>query len=251
MSSLHSSFILSSFPPPLAHVAPVLGANVNHFPAVSISTTPTTIPSTTTPLILPNITTLVSIKLDADNYLLWKSQFEPILICNDLLGYVDGTFPCPPKLVHDSNGALVVNSAYSAWVKTDKCLCSLPNSTMTVEILQEVHDLHTSREIWAALARRFTDHCAVKEIGLKLEFHNATKKFDQSMTDYLRHLKLIADSLTAINCSISNKDLVIQALNGLPPEYDPFVTTVTNGLLSLSFGDLRSRLLIQEQCFLA
>ena len=36
------------------------------------------------------------------------------------------------------------------------------------------------------------------------------------MFDYLQHLKSIADSLTAIYCSVSNKDLVIQALNGLP-----------------------------------
>lgn len=48
---------------------------------------------------IPNVSHLVSIKLDRYNYLLWKSQFLPILRSNDLIGFVDGTKSCPPKLV--------------------------------------------------------------------------------------------------------------------------------------------------------
>ena len=141
----------------------------------------------------------------------------------------------------------MVNTSYSTWVKTDQCIRSLINSTLTAEIFREVHDIRTSQEIWLALGQHFTNHYAAKGIGLKLDFQNTVKKPDQSMFGYLQQLKSITDSLIAINCSVFDKDLVIQALNGLPSEYDPFVTMVTNGPTILSFGDLRSRLLIQEE----
>lgn len=34
---------------------------------------------------------------------MWKSQFLPILRSNDLIGFVDGTKSCPPKLVVADN----------------------------------------------------------------------------------------------------------------------------------------------------
>ncbi|XP_074361892.1 uncharacterized protein LOC141702102 [Apium graveolens] len=40
-----------------------------------------------------SITTLISIKLTASNYLLWHSQFVPLLRSQKLMGYIDGTIP--------------------------------------------------------------------------------------------------------------------------------------------------------------
>lgn len=54
---------------------------------------------------ISNITSLVSIRLDRDNYLLWKSQFLPVLKANKLLKYVDGTALCPEKFLKDKDGA--------------------------------------------------------------------------------------------------------------------------------------------------
>jgi len=64
------------------------------------SSSSTTIPSldfTSLTFTLPNSTPLNIVKLDGPNYLDWVSQFLHILQCNDLLGIVDGSEPCPPK----------------------------------------------------------------------------------------------------------------------------------------------------------
>ena len=45
----------------------------------------------------PNITPLISIKLDGTNYLQWVSQFLPILRSYDLLSIVDGLEVCLDK----------------------------------------------------------------------------------------------------------------------------------------------------------
>lgn len=64
------------------------------------------------------------------------------------------------------------------------------------------------------------------------------------MSYYFRHLKLIANSLTVINFSISYKELAIQALGGFLFEYDHFVTIVTNNPKILALSGLRSHVLI-------
>uniref|UniRef100_A0A5K0VLU3 Retrotransposon Copia-like N-terminal domain-containing protein n=1 Tax=Nymphaea colorata TaxID=210225 RepID=A0A5K0VLU3_9MAGN len=43
---------------------------------------------------------LVSIKLNRDNYLLWRSQLESIMDSQDLLQFVDGTQVEPPKKIN-------------------------------------------------------------------------------------------------------------------------------------------------------
>ncbi|KAA8549295.1 hypothetical protein F0562_000979 [Nyssa sinensis] len=45
----------------------------------------------------PNIGHLVSIKLSDSNYLIWSSQIVPVLKSHDLMGFVDGSEPCPSK----------------------------------------------------------------------------------------------------------------------------------------------------------
>lgn len=59
----------------------------------------TTIRNTNEPnntLITINIAAQTPLKLTSTNYLSWKPQFQTLLIGYDLLGYVDGTKPCPP-----------------------------------------------------------------------------------------------------------------------------------------------------------
>lgn len=48
---------------------------------------------------IPNISHLVSIKLDRTNYILWLAQFLPFLRSTDLIGFVDGTKPCLEKFL--------------------------------------------------------------------------------------------------------------------------------------------------------
>ena len=51
-----------------------------------------------------------SIKLDRDNYLLWKLQLENVIIANELKGFINGTCPSPPKLMNNT-----LNPKYTQW----------------------------------------------------------------------------------------------------------------------------------------
>ena len=84
--------------PPQPDTTPALGQT-------SMSGT-TTI--TGTPLISLNASSQIPFKLakDGTNFASWKSQLTNLLFGYDLLGFVDGTHPCPPS----------TDPAYSLWL---------------------------------------------------------------------------------------------------------------------------------------
>ena len=51
--------------------------------------------------VILNLSNPVSMHLDCHNYLLWRSQFEPLLLSHDLIGFVDGSNTCPEKYQRD------------------------------------------------------------------------------------------------------------------------------------------------------
>ncbi|XP_048504606.1 uncharacterized protein LOC125499617 [Beta vulgaris subsp. vulgaris] len=69
------------------------------------------------------------------------------------------------------------------------------------------------------------------------------------MDGYLSEIKVIVDSLAAIQCPVSNQDLVQYALFGLDrdSEYNHSVTTLLHYPFPISFDDLRPKLLLHEQ----
>lgn len=108
----------------------------------------------------PNLTPLVSIKLESSNYLLWVSQFLPILRSHDLMGMVDGTDPCPPKFHLDEEGkeTTTINPDFAIWQKKDQYLLSWLNATLTENVLSSVYGLNTSQKVWNLLASWFASH---------------------------------------------------------------------------------------------
>jgi hypothetical protein len=49
-------------------------------------------------LITINTSAQAPLKLTSSNYISWKLQFQTLFIGYDLLGYIDGSKPCPPLL---------------------------------------------------------------------------------------------------------------------------------------------------------
>ncbi|KAJ8634715.1 hypothetical protein MRB53_008982 [Persea americana] len=80
-----------------------------------------------------NIGSLISIKLDNQNYLLWKSQFLPVLRAHDMIGFVDGSHPCPPEFMLDSAGhaSKEVNPHYLTWIQQDQNVLYWINATLS------------------------------------------------------------------------------------------------------------------------
>jgi hypothetical protein len=71
----------------------------------------------TTPFVPPNTTQNTLLKLDSGNYTSWLTQINPILRTHELMGFVDGSEPCPPKTIIGDEGKATPNPEYHTWNK--------------------------------------------------------------------------------------------------------------------------------------
>jgi len=115
------------------------------------------------------------------------------------------------------------------------------------DTLSEVRDLLHTIQVWQRLESRFNVMSLGVALDLKRMLTNISLEHDQSMDSYLRSIKTIVDALAAIQCAISDLELIQFTTTGLPKDYDSFVTTYSMLPRSTSFDDLRSKLLLFEQ----
>ena len=69
------------------------------------------------------LSTAISVKLDRDNYSVWRSQVLPAIIGHNLQGFVDGTKTCLPEFLEskDDEGKItrINNVEYEQWRRED------------------------------------------------------------------------------------------------------------------------------------
>ena len=96
--------------------------------------------STTAAFVVPNVTSLVIVKLEGPNYMSWAIQFTPALCTFDLLGIVDGSEVCPSKFVADAEGkpTSTINPAFLVWQKKDQFVLAWLNATLTEKVLSTI-----------------------------------------------------------------------------------------------------------------
>ena len=76
---------------------------------------------------------------------------------------------------------------------------------------------------------------------------NVSKGSDQTMEDYLHHIKTLFDFLAAIQSLVFDLELIQFTTSGLPSNYHTFTTTYSMLPNSHMFDDLRSKLIFYEQ----
>jgi hypothetical protein len=197
--------------------------------------------------VVPNFNQFLTYKLDENNYLLWLSQIVPILKGHELMGIVDGSEPCPPQFLTNAEGKEVLNPLYSIWIKKDQCLLSWINVTLTETVLASVYGLHTSQQVWAALASRFASQSRSRVSHLKRQLQSLHQG-SKTCAEYLKTAKGWANQLAVIGRPTDDEDLISYIISGLNPTFNAFVTSY--GLATrdnpLSFADFQDELLNHE-----
>ena len=179
-----------------------------------------------------HVSSFVTLKLNNSNYLLWKTQFESLLSCQKLIGFVNGVVSPPPRTRSEVSGDTTVeveNPQYESWFCTDQLVRSWLFGTLSVEVLGYVHNLQTSRDVWISLAENFNKSSVVREFALRRNLQLLTKK-EKSLSAYCRDFVAICDALSSIGKPIDESMKIFGFLNGLGREYDPITTVVQSSL---------------------
>ncbi|KAL5766857.1 hypothetical protein ACOSP7_017474 [Xanthoceras sorbifolium] len=140
------------------------------------------------------------LKLDHDNYVIWKSQVLPAIRAYDLEEFILGESICPMKFVEKLNeetGDFVrsINEEFLKWKKTDQLLVCWLRSTLSATVIGQIQ---------------------------------ATMKGSMTITEYILKLRTLADTLAAAGQPMNDRDLLLNVLQGLGSECDAVIVNITS-----------------------
>ncbi|KAI8532776.1 hypothetical protein RHMOL_Rhmol11G0240600 [Rhododendron molle] len=188
--------------------------------------------STSTAVTLPpslaflvsNFHSLVNIKLDGTNYLLWRIQVENVVEANGFYEYLDGSVPPPPSQIRDAQGALTLNPAFTLWRLMDSQLRSCLTASLSQTTLPYALGLRTAYQVWDSLSNRYNSLSKTHVQELRDQLYNLSKT--STIDAYIDTIKEIAQKLAAAGSPIEDDELVFRALHGLPKVFNGLRTAV-------------------------
>ena len=101
-------------------------------------------------LISINVAAQTPLKLTSSNYLSWKLQFHTLFIGYDLLGYIDGSKPCPSATL-TQNDTTRPNPAHNLWIRQNQLILNAIIGSISHTIIPFIAQAKTAREAWTML----------------------------------------------------------------------------------------------------
>jgi uncharacterized membrane protein YgcG len=176
-----------------------------------------------------SISSLITIRLTRENFLLWKTQAVPALHAAHLFGYVDGSIAAPPPTLTEGTGDAarqIANPAYLSWYQQDQLVLIALLGSMSEDIVGQMTQLTTSAAVWAALQAMFGAQNRARKMQIRYQLSNVRKK-DLSASAYYHRVKALADSMAAIDAPLKDDEVLGYMLAGLGPEFEPLVASLT------------------------
>ena len=174
-------------------------------------------------------------------------SFHRSILSHELMGFVDGSIPHYSPLLGDASSNHQPNPLYRSQIKIDQSVRSWLFTTLSREVLLDVHLLPTSRDIWLSLHRCYMDPSQDKSIELKHQFTTMRKDDNISIDQYLCNAKQIVDSLASINSLAPSQDFIDYVLLDLGKHYDTLVGIITYFHGHIQLEDLCTKLKLHEQ----
>ncbi|KAF3789370.1 hypothetical protein EJ110_NYTH18497 [Nymphaea thermarum] len=165
----------------------------------------------------------------------------------ELVQFIDGTFPSPPKTIV-KDGKIEVNLEFAVWKMSDRQALSWIMATISEPVVRQIVTSKSALEAWNTLKKSFSSQSPLRIMLLIKELH-FIQKDNMDMQTYLERIKFLAYTLAATGLDAANGDLVMITINGLPIEYESFVTLISanSSNVSITSSELFDLLLTQEK----
>ncbi|KAL4335327.1 hypothetical protein GQ457_07G027260 [Hibiscus cannabinus] len=187
----------------------------------------------------------VNVCLDDSNFLLWKQQVILTIRGLGLEEFIDPETPKPVKFIVRPTGERVINPVYTQFVKQDSSLASWLLSTVSSDVLPQLVGADTSASIWKVITGLFSKLSTTKVMHLHCKLRSM-KKGVMRMREYTVKIKEICDLLALSGHTVSEVEHIATILNGLPPEFAPFVAVITASQVPYSLDGVVSVLVDAE-----
>ncbi|KAL5753233.1 hypothetical protein ACOSQ2_023740 [Xanthoceras sorbifolium] len=184
---------------------------------------------------------VLAVKLDNNNFLLWRQQVLAAIKGNRLSSYIDSAVPPPARFNEDGS----VSEIFLDWEQQDQNLLCWLLSSITQELLPEFVGCLTASEAWDSIVQLFSSQSKANIMQLKLQLQTL-KKGGSTMSEYLMKKKSIMDALSFAGHPLTNDDKLMNILGGLGSEYNSFIIPITSVQHNYTLSEISSLLLTHE-----
>lgn len=161
-------FSYPPLPPTVPLVCPMYSPTNTSSSEVTHTANTNANPTASRPILSFNIAVQAPLKLTASNYLSWPLQFTTLLTGLDLLGFVDGTHPCPEHPV-PTNEVATVNPACHTWICQDQLILNAIIGSLSSSLILFIITACTSADAWSTLAHTYGKPTHGRRTQLKIQ----------------------------------------------------------------------------------
>ena len=182
----------------------------------------------------------ISVKLDRNNYTIWRSQVLPSARAHRLDQILIGKLPKPPRFSQSTSvnsSQPTSNPEYDQWVILDQFLLSWILASISEAMYGHVVNCQTSAEVWSVLEKLFVSDSKARTLQLRFMLQSL-KKGALSINDYVLKMRNIADMLSASGKPVPDEDLILYILGGLGPEFETIVVNITSRSEAISLQEV-------------
>ncbi len=179
-------------------------------------------------------------KLNNINYHAWKIRIQHVLALKDLDDFLTEE---PPK--EDAPKADV-----TAWNKKDKKAQAIIGLTLSDELLENVRDSESAKLMWLTIKNIFERHTLLNKLSARRQFYTAEMQENESVLKFSNRIRQMAATLKSMGCLISNSEMAMALLNGLPDEYNALISAldaIDSDESELDWEFIKSRIMQEEQ----
>ncbi|KAJ0980702.1 hypothetical protein J5N97_008957 [Dioscorea zingiberensis] len=177
----------------------------------------------------------------SNSHLSWKMQFQTLFIGYDLLGFIDGSKPCPPATLIQDNTTRP-NPSYVLWIRQDQLILNALIGSISPTIIPFIAQATTSRQAWTILANTYAKPSRGRIKQIKNQLKNTTKG-SLGVTEFMQAIKTQADDLALLGAPIDDEEITDKILDGLGDDYKELVRAVQARDTSITFEELHDKLL--------
>ena len=123
----------------------------------TLAVTNIALPANTSLLLLSNMPSMMTVKLDYGNYTIWKYQIEVILETYSMIDILDDSIAIPDCFLKDSSSNLTteINPNFISWKNHEQAMFTFINSTLSPSILALTVGQRSAKGVWKVLEKRF------------------------------------------------------------------------------------------------
>ncbi|RVW52173.1 Retrovirus-related Pol polyprotein from transposon RE1 [Vitis vinifera] len=182
----------------------------------------------------------ISVKLERNNYTIWRSQVLPAARAHRLDQILIGKLPKPPRFSQSTSfnsSQPASNPEYDQWVILDQFLLSWILASIFEAMYGHVVNCQTSTEVWSVLEKLFVSDSKARTLQLRFMLQSL-KKGALSINDYVLKMRNIADMLSTSGKPVPYEDLILYILGGLGPEFETIVVNITSRSEAISLQEV-------------